>query len=406
MARPFPILQDFPPTSFLPQIFPQPTGKNGYEDLIAAADLLKRSKLYGEMELKPTLALRRQALADPLVRQARALLDSAFNKPIVPPQREFNLATTFPEMAGFRSVARLLNHEMYVYFSEGRTAYALSDLALGLKLGSVPKGSVLIGGLVGIAIDAILLTRVARHLEQLTYRDCDRVLLLLRDHREADQESGLRSLDTEFQMYNNILQEWAKDFKGTVEAFVEEPSADEEGKPPDPAALAAYRRTKQQVDAIAQNPTAQRQVINAVRLSALQEMQRGKAYLQDPSKIAPPAPKLREGSLEATLSNASQVNSLQVVEKFVQDRLNLQLLATHAAIRKYKWEFETLPDTLDMLRLGELAIDPYTKQLLRYQKKAETYELFSAGPLARDEDGQQQTTRTPVYLPHRRPISP
>ena len=405
MTRFLRVNQDLPsnPYQALPDVFPQPTGKNGYEDLIAASDLLRRSKLYQEAELKPTLSSRRQALADPLIRQARVLVENAFSKPILPPQREMNLATTFPEMAGFRSVARLLNHEMYVFFAEGRTTYALNDLVLGLKLGSVPKGNILIGGLVGIAIDSIVLTRVMKHLEQLSYRDCDRVMLLLREHREADQLNAFRSLDTENQSYNTILKELEKDFKGTTGVFVEEPTTDEDGTPPDPAAVASYRRTKQQVEAIAQNPAAQRQVIEAVRQAAARGLLRSKAYLQDPSKLPPPATPLPAGSLESTLSDASLPNSLQIVERFTTDRLNVQLLATHAAIRKFKWEQEKLPDSLDTLRLGELAMDPYTKQPLRYENKGEGYELYSVGPFARDEEGHPQAKRAPVFLPYRKP---
>lgn len=390
------------PPSILSQLFPQPTGKNGFEDLVVAADLLKRSSLYSAMELKPTLALRRQALADPPVRQARALIDSAFNKPIFPPQRELNLSTTFPELAGFRSIARLLNHEMYVFFSEGRTTYALNNLNLGLKLGRLPKGTILIGGLVGIAIDSILLSRVMLHLEQLSYRDCDRVLLLLRDHRAADQLSALQSLDSEYQSYSTILKEFEKDFKAAIEGFIEEPTPDDDGNPPDPAAVASYQRTKQQVEAVAQNPAAQRRVLEAVRQAAGHELQRNKAYLQDPSKLPPPAPPLPAGSLESALSDASMPNTLQVAERFINDRLNVQLLATHAAIRKFKWEQESLPDSLEALRLGELTIDPYSKQSLRYEKKGRSYELYSIGPFERDEDGRPQAKRAPVHLPPNR----
>ncbi|WP_395140625.1 hypothetical protein, partial [Armatimonas sp.] len=81
---------------------------------------------------------------------------------------------------------------------------------------------------------------------------------------------------------------------------------------------------------------------------------------------------------------------------FIQDRIQFQLLYCQTAIRKYKWEWEKLPENLDALKLAEWALDPYTRQPFRYEKKGETYELFSVGPLG--EDGQ----RAPVHLPWRK----
>jgi len=387
---PLPIYQAFP------NVFPHPTGKNGYEDLVAASDLLRLSKLYQEAELNPTLTNRRRALADPRVRQARALLDQAFNKPVAPPQRTMDASTTFPEFAGFRSLARLLNHEMHVFFAEGRTSYAINDLALGLKLGRAPKGQVLIGELVGIAIDAIVLTRIAKHLEQLTPHDCDRVIPLLREHRDADLNSGREALEMEAQGYNNILNNLAKNFKALLQELVTEPDPDA-----DPREHALYQRTKRQVEDLENDPNGQRRVIDSLRQAGRVEHARGLAYLQDPSTVPPPSPAYPEGSLEASLAAATLPALPLAIEKFVQDQLNLQLLAVHCAIRKYKWEWEKLPDTLETLRVTDLVLDPYSKQPLRYERKDDTYELYSIGPLRRDEDAPAGS-RQKITLPWRK----
>jgi hypothetical protein len=82
--------------------------------------------------------------------------------------------------------------------------------------------------------------------------------------------------------------------------------------------------------------------------------------------------------------------------RFIQDRIQCQLLYCHTAIRKYKWEWEKLPDSLEALKLAEWSLDPYTHQPFRYEKKGESYELFSVGPVG--EEGK----RAPVHLPWRK----
>lgn len=372
---------------------------NGYNDLIAAGDLLRKSALYLEAEQRPTLTSRRRALTDPPVRQARALIDQAFNKPVAPPQRTLDTSTTFPELAGFRALGRLLSHEMYVFFAEGRTSYAINSLAVGLKLGKAPKGQVLIGELVGIAIDSILFTRIVRHLEQLTPRDCDRVIQLLREYRDANLDSGKEALAMEAQANNNILNNLTKNFKALLDELVTEPDQDATA-----GEHAQFQRTKSQVLALENDPEGQRRVIDALRQAGKAEHARGLAYLNDPSTIPPTSPAYPAGSLEASLAAATLPALSLAIERVVQDRLNLQLLAVHCAIRKYKWEWEKLPDTLEPLRVADLMLDPYSRQPLHYERKDDTYELYSIGPVRHDDEAPAGS-RQRITLPNRPPKS-
>ena len=369
--------------SILFQLFPQPTGQNGYEDLVRAAELLKRSSLWAEAQQKGTLTSRRRALGDTPVRQARVLIDAAMLKPMLSPIRELSVATTFPEFAGFRDCARLLSAEMHLLFAEGRTAAALVSFSQGLRLGSAPKAEVLIGGLVGVAIDAILLARLMRHLEQCTPRDCDRIQATLREHIERDQGNTEKAIAKEMRFVESVLPTLEK---STPEVFAELFSAQD-----DPS-LAHLQR---QITALQRDSTEKKRVFSAFVRGAQANLDRALTYLAAPNTL-PPEPKLPEGSLEAALVNALTPTFPRAVEKFVQDRINWQLLYCHAAIRKYKWEWEKLPENLDVLKLAEWALDPYTRQPFHYESKGETYELFSAGPIG--EDGQ----RAPIHLPWRK----
>lgn len=370
--------------SILSQLFPQLTGKNGYEDLVRASERLKTSALWAEAQQKNTLSSRRRALGDLPVRQARALIDAAMLKPLSSPIRELTVSTLFPEFAGFRDCARLLNAEMHVLFSEGRTAAALVSFAQGLRLGTAPKAIVLIGGLVGIAIDSILLTRVQKHLEQLTPRDCDRVQATLREHIEADRGNAEKALAAEMRFVESILPSLEASLRESVEGAL---LADE-----DDTTLANLRS---QAEAIDNDPIAKKRVIAAFLQAATAHQARAQAYLINP-QVLPPEPKLSESTLEGALANSLTPAYTRAVEKFIQDRIQCQLLYCHTAIRKYKWEWEKLPESLEMLKLADWSLDPYTRQPFRYEKKGESYELFSVGPTG--EDGK----RAPVHLPFRK----
>jgi hypothetical protein len=370
--------------SVLSQLFPQPTGKNAYEDFVRAAELLKTSALWAEAQQKNTLSSRRRALGDLAVRQARGLIDAAMLKPMLSPTREISVSTTFPEYSGLRDIARLLSAEMHVLFSEGRTAAALVSFAQGLRLGSAPKAQVLIGGLVGVAIDSILLTRVKTHLEQCTPRDCDRIQTTLREHTEQDKGNAAKALAMEQRFFESILPTIEK---GGPEVFAELFSFQED----DPQA----RQLGQQLATLQNNPMEKRRVLEAMRHGAQAQQDRAQAYLATPHTLAP-EPKLPEGSLEATILDTISPTYKQAVESLVKNRIQCQLLYCHAAIRKYKWEWEKLPESLEALKLADWALDPYTRQPFRYEKKAESYEIFSVGPMG--EEGK----RAPVHLPWRK----
>ena len=382
--------------SILSQLFPQPTGKNAYEDFVRAAELLKTSVLWAEAQQKNTLSSRRRALGDLPVRQARGLMDAAMLKPISPPPRELSFFTTFPEFSGFRDCARLLNTEMHVLFSEGRTAAALVSFSQGLRLGSAPKSQVLIGGLVGIAIDAILLKRVMLHLEQLTPRDCDRIQVTLREHVERDKGSALASLSAEAKTFEAAMELGRKNLAEFLEGLFTEPTPDSEtGALPSAEEVVAYQRTRKQIDALKDNPAGQARILDNVISANKARVQAELTYLAAPHS-SPTIPEGPKGELEQGIFDTLTPMYRSASNRFIQDRIQFQLLYCHAAIRKFKWEWEKLPESLEALKLAEWAFDPYTRQPFRYEKKGESYELFSVGPVG--EDGK----RGPVHLPWRK----
>jgi hypothetical protein len=75
------------------------------------------------------------------------------------------------------------------------------------------------------------------------------------------------------------------------------------------------------------------------------------------------------------------------------DQTRARLLACHAAVLRFRWEYERLPKTLEELRLGPLATDPYSGEPFRYDPrpdaKGHPYRLASLGPIV-DETGERR----------------
>src|SRR6266511_6158846 len=75
-----PASTDEPEGPLFPQLFPRPTGQNGYEELVLAIDQLRRSARFKQSQEMTgsegglTLAFRRRVLADPPVVRALTLV--------------------------------------------------------------------------------------------------------------------------------------------------------------------------------------------------------------------------------------------------------------------------------------------------------------------------------------------
>lgn len=93
-----------------------------------------------------------------------------------------------------------------------------------------------------------------------------------------------------------------------------------------------------------------------------------------------------------------------VAQNAIESRVRLQLLAVHAAIRRFRWENDRLPKSLDEMKIAlRLATDPFTAKPLLYKPDGVgiQYDLASAGALVPGEDGKPDT-RKPITLPRER----
>src|SRR5205807_3746967 len=103
------------------------------------------SKLYQKaQEPGISLAFKREVLADRQVVQALKLLRDGLEMPIASPRQSISFSTLFPELAQFRSLARLLGLQQYVFLADGRVAEALANARLGLRFSQAVQTDTLI----------------------------------------------------------------------------------------------------------------------------------------------------------------------------------------------------------------------------------------------------------------------
>ena len=268
-------------------------------------------------------------------------------------------------------------------FADGRVDAAIDTLDDGLRFGYRMQTNTLISGLVGVAVDAIVLKSFSAHLDQLSEYQCQRVrrlveemaawpsplTFLLRDEqkmlgRMLDQLAAAPTPGENIIANLGDEQDWNEDTRRVV--------AHLRGNPPDIGVLVAQTKARAALyfDAFA-------------------------ATLQSSPRQRKPLPSTSGDTLDARLFDMLVPSLEQVSHRYDQSDAMLRLLGVHAAIRAYRWEYNRLPPSLADLHIGKLTLDPFTGETLRYQNNGTTYDLFSRGSAPLDDDGKP-TNAPPV----------
>jgi hypothetical protein len=109
--------------------------------------------------------------------------------------------------------------------------------------------------------------------------------------------------------------------------------------------------------------------------------------------VAPPA----DGSLASRVAARILPGLDRVANRYDSETAMVRMLAVHAAILRYRWEYDRLPKTLEALNLGDLVLDPFTGRPLKYEVTGRRYRLESAGPEEPDNP-RAVAGRVPVTL--------
>ena len=183
-----------PPAAVVPPALPVP---NAFDEYVAAAMAVQEPKdLYVGRGLISDMTVLRKVAADN--RETLAQLRAAFRHEYMTPPR-YGFSAAFPELARFRSTARVLAAEGRLAEREGRYGDAARSYLDCIRMGSnVPRGGPLIHYLVGVAIQAIgtvPLQRSVDHLDAATAKRAARELARLDGAAPSAADALLRERD-------------------------------------------------------------------------------------------------------------------------------------------------------------------------------------------------------------------
>ena len=365
------------------QLFPQPTGQNGYEEWVQASDLIRNNKgIDRATEQGATLTMKRRLLAEPAVQSALHLLHVGLSKP-APPRLERYADTKLPQYIPFFKLGNLLAIELYVQFADGRVDAALDTLDDGLHFGYRIQSDTGISILAGIVVANYVLEGLGPHLDQLSEYQC------LRAQRIVEEMKALPSpLAFEMRAYQQeqtrMLDRLGADPKG-VENVLGDLGDEEKWGADERDVAARLRRDPASLSLFANQAKAQLSAYYTEAIARLNLPPFQRKPLLFPGHDTP------GGKLLAMF--------VIPVEWYVRHNdeadARLRLLGVHAAIRAYRWEYNRLPQSLADLHIRDLALDPFTGAPLHYQNNGATYDLFSSGAVSTDRDGKPDN-RPPV----------
>ena len=361
------------------RVFKNATNQNGYEEWVQAADLIQNNADVDTATLpEATLTFKRRVLADPSVVQALRLLRVGLTKPVASPRPDYDEDTLLPELSSFRKLARLLRTQLYVDFADGRVSSAIETLRVGLAFGYRIQIDTVLNGLVGVAMDAILLKEFASHFDQLSANQCDQVMRVVVDFLNLENPAAhLLTLEKGYEL--KALEARRSNADGVLTYLAKLPPQD------DPAEKADRQMIKDYL-------TSQPQDVNTLiddaklRISALYDQALGDLSL--PLAQRKSREKDKTNSPGASLFRLFAPDTTQILDKYSNDQAKLRLLGVHVLICRYRWEHNALPSTLAVLHADNLMEDPFTGDQIVYQRTGDRYTLYSQGPFKRDDTGQ------------------
>lgn len=413
-----------PYKTLLQQVVSQPTGVNGYEDLLMAAEVVRNKQLgiylswtpdsyeallarlkdepkgsgiekqLWELERVPKEDVELARHLDGMTRlevwreaskrygAALEYLAKGVRKKIWDPREKFNASTLFPEFAYMKSVAKLADIAAFVAFADGRslqgTKYLLDSYQLGVSL----ESGVLISNLVGIAIESIALAGIERHLDSISRADAVLIEATV-PNLLAGPPRILKCLEYEQQM---TIQSIADVLLGKDSASDTIGVYGEKDDGWTALAIQIKALSPQQRDALLQRARGR------IEQSLIPER---KKYSGPESGWVPPPTNQQSSAAEeeegfrAPASPTAFVDELTDSSTYVfsqagsaaaKSRTQLRLLGLSAAVIRYKWDTGKMPTNLRDAVKPELVKDPLSGEEFAYERQgAWGFRVYSKG---------------------------
>lgn len=377
-------------------LFPNPTGRNGYEEYVRAAEIISDHsfnfylmwtpqtsvddidptdktgvQLYKHFSNMKVLGVRKEllqkyGLALDLVRQGNM-------KPVTDPRPVVKPDTVFPELTYFKRIAQLFTAEAYVKFAEGHPSAGTQSLLDGLAFANNISGGSIISSLVGVAMTAIILAACEDRLPAMALDDAKKI----QDAAEHILKGPLTiamSFDVE-RRSQEVTADWL--FTRPNDDIVNMIAASEKDAA---SGNALVKRIK------AATPTDRARwrdksiaVVEGFYADLQQQLR------QPESNWGGLGDQLRLWQSQESDAVVRQLVDLlfpvmdQVIVAITKERTQLRLLALHGKVLEYRWENGRLPKNLsEAAEAGDLG-DPLSGEQFVYEPRGSTYRLYSKG---------------------------
>ena len=350
------------------RVIKQPTGENGYEENVAAADVLMngdvgRSLDYIDSDHRDGTRLDAQrALARNMGRIVQLIKQGNSKEVSYPRQMDFN--TLLPELSVFRFISRALVHTAEARLADGRPNEAMEILTQTVVFGDKISGAgPIIHNLVGRMIASQALQSVGKNVQYISSPSSHSIVSVC--NMLLEQESPfVRSLQWEYSGIANSLDDFLKD----------------------PLAILGSE-TEIRFVALLQN-ASENEIADAKReidFTLRQRFQARIMLLQSPERewvngsrqideLATPTGPLAKAVFEYLIPRLGRVDLYAIGRRTL-----LRLFRATAAVMDFKWNHGYYPSSLLLLTDLEVVYDPLTGEPFEYERTDASFRLYSNG---------------------------
>ncbi|MBX7131283.1 MAG: hypothetical protein K1X67_01260 [Fimbriimonadaceae bacterium] len=370
------------PKPMFDTFFPQPTGKNGFEDYIRASDMLLNEPAQGLLDalfaarrnhkLSPTSPYARQSYLT-LCKKSLDMLGDIFvaietgnKKVVIDPRTKLIVDMELPERQWFYHVVNTLGDLAYARYSRGESKVGTNILCQGLLFVRNTSGPLPFMRTQPTELSKYLFERLDGHLGQLSREDA-RLIVDCANDLLAQPPIARSMFDVERQLFVDFLGALSRRdfdligrywFDGEAGSFREEVLFVKD---------AIGKLSQADLDRLVQRmaQTGEKWFADASAALAKAESDWTIVGMQSPDPL--------ENRLCHHWSNYSWAPS-------AREQTQLRLMRLHGLIIAYRWENNQLPVDLEALNAPEAIVDPLAKTQFVYKPTpAGTYELYSRG---------------------------
>jgi hypothetical protein len=354
--------------SLFQQVIKKPTGNNGYEEYVQAADIALASRLQELQqaltapEAKGTLFERQKAVANQCAKIV-TLVKQGNEKQLYYPG-DMTLSTSFPEIGPMRHVGLALVTKAQVDFAEGRVNQGLDTLLTALTYGERIS---FVGPLIFDLIGRVITQSVMRSLNE------NMAMVSLPSAWEI-QRAATRLLETD--------NPWTVSIRLEMEVIVPEVAS----RLKDPKMfkeLVADESLASALNGVSQSRMSEiakevefgltRHYSELLRILELPESQWVATALNALPKARP-----QDEVAGKVFDALVPTNDMGLRHEIVR-RTHLRLLRVVGAVVEYRWTNGYFPGSLDALREPSLANDPLTGGKFHYERAPGSFALYSEG---------------------------